>query len=108
MTNGESPGIRSLRRYCGDPVPDPTVEVPATAPEPGTVSDARVRRVVADLEPIRSHAGLLSSYSREAARSEVVQTAYAIRWLELARSVPASIVSRQRRARVTSPVLRSR
>jgi hypothetical protein len=43
-----------------------------------------VERVRIDLRPIGSHAALAESYGREASRHDPLETAYAIRWLELA------------------------
>lgn len=42
-----------------------------------------VRRVRDELIPIRSRSALADSYAREAIRTNAVETAYAIRWLEL-------------------------
>jgi hypothetical protein len=44
---------------------------------------AAVRGVLEELDPIRSRRALADSYTREATRSHAVETAYAIRWLEL-------------------------
>ena len=55
----------------------------------------RVDAVVAQLEPIRSHAALMSSWEREARRGPDVRLAYAISWISLDR----------RRSRITfSPI----
>jgi hypothetical protein len=43
-----------------------------------------VERVRLDLQPIGSHAALAESYGREASRQDPLETAYALRWLELA------------------------
>jgi hypothetical protein len=43
-----------------------------------------VERVRADLRPIGSQAALAESYGREALRHDPLETAYALRWLELA------------------------
>lgn len=43
-----------------------------------------VERVRVDLRPIGSHAALAESYGREASRHDPLETAYALRWLELA------------------------
>ncbi len=43
-----------------------------------------VERVRIDLRPIESLAALAESYGREASRHDPLETAYAIRWLELA------------------------
>jgi hypothetical protein len=42
-----------------------------------------VRHVRDELIPIRSRRALADSYAREATRSSAIETAYAIRWLEL-------------------------
>jgi hypothetical protein len=42
-----------------------------------------VRHIREELVPIRSRRALADSYAREATRSNEVETAYAIRWLEL-------------------------
>jgi hypothetical protein len=42
-----------------------------------------VRHIRAELTPIRSRRALADSFAREATRSNAVETAYAIRWLEL-------------------------
>ena len=43
-----------------------------------------VERVRIDLRPISSHAALAKSYGRESSRHDPLDTAYALRWLELA------------------------
>jgi hypothetical protein len=42
-----------------------------------------VDRIRAELFPIVSSEALLDSYDREAIRSDIVEAAYALRWLEL-------------------------
>jgi hypothetical protein len=42
-----------------------------------------VRHIREELVPIRSRRALADSFAREATRSNAVETAYAIRWLEL-------------------------
>jgi hypothetical protein len=42
-----------------------------------------VERIRAGLAPILSAEALLDSYDREAVRSDIVEAAYALRWLEL-------------------------
>jgi hypothetical protein len=42
-----------------------------------------VRHIRAELTPIRSRRALADSFAREATRSKAIETAYAIRWLEL-------------------------
>ncbi len=80
--------------------------------EPDAWSEPVRRRQVAailgQLQPIRSRTSLVSSYEREASREDMVRHAYAIRWLELARAIPAATVRRGRAARVSRPVLRRR
>jgi hypothetical protein len=64
----------------------------------------RVDAVLAQLEPIRSHATLASSWEREAHRGPEVRLAYAMAWLSVERRVAASR-ARRRRARITfSPI----
>ena len=55
-----------------------------------------VERIVAQLTPIRSRAALVSSYTREACRDDLVRLAYALAWLELGRTVAASKTRRSR------------
>ncbi|MEZ0240730.1 MAG: hypothetical protein ACAH65_08035 [Chloroflexota bacterium] len=55
-----------------------------------------VERIVGQLAPIRSRAGLVSSYAREASRDEQVRLAYALAWLDLARTVAATKTRRLR------------
>jgi hypothetical protein len=43
----------------------------------------RVDRVRAELIPIGSPEALLDSFEREAVRTDIVEAAYALRWLEL-------------------------
>lgn len=64
----------------------------------------RVDAVVAQLEPIRSHAALMSSWEREARHGPDVRLAYAISWISLDRRVSAGR-ARRRRSRITfSPI----
>jgi hypothetical protein len=64
----------------------------------------RVDAVLAQLQPIRTHAALASSWEREAHRGPDVRLAYALAWLALDRRV-ASGRARRRRTRVTfSPI----
>jgi len=69
---------------------------------------AEVEAVVRHLEPIRSRTSLLSSFAREAAPSEPVRAAYAIRWAELGSGIPASRIARARGRRVNRPIGRRR
>jgi hypothetical protein len=48
-----------------------------------------VRHIRRELVPIRSRGALADSFAREATRSIAVETAYAIRWLELGASTRA-------------------
>ena len=55
-----------------------------------------VEHVVRQLAPISSRAGLVSSYTREASRDEVVRLAYAMAWLDLGRRLAATKTRRSR------------
>lgn len=55
-----------------------------------------VERIVGQLTPIRSRAGLASSYAREAARDDQVRLAYALVWLDLGRTLAATKTRRSR------------
>jgi hypothetical protein len=71
------------------------------APLDGLVPGRRqaVERIVGQLGPIRSRAGLVSSYEREAFRDDQVRLAYALVWLDLGRAVAATKTRRSRVAR---------
>jgi hypothetical protein len=94
--------VRRLRSWGGGPINPDAVEV----------ADQRhaieVNAVVAQLGPIRSRAGLIASFAREASPSEPVRTAYAIRWLELGPGIAATGRARSRGRRVMRPLLRGR
>jgi hypothetical protein len=55
-----------------------------------------IERIVGQLAPIRSRAGLISSYTREASRDEQVRLAYALAWLDLGRTLAATKTRRSR------------
>jgi hypothetical protein len=59
-----------------------------------------VHAVLAQLEPIRSRAALLSSWEREAARGPDVRLAYAMAWLSMDRRLSAGR-ARRRGSRVS-------
>jgi hypothetical protein len=54
-----------------------------------------VNAILAQLEPIRSHAALLSSWEREATRGPDVRLAYATAWLSMDRRLSAGRVRRR-------------
>ena len=56
-----------------------------------------VELIVVQLAPIRSRAGLVSSYAREACRDDLVRLAYALAWRDLGRTLAAT---KTRRARI--------
>lgn len=63
----------------------------------------QVDAVLAQLQPIRTHTALLSSWTREARLGPDIRLAYAVAWLALDRRVASSRA--RRRARVTfSPI----
>jgi hypothetical protein len=64
----------------------------------------RVEAVLAQLQPIRSHASLASSFEREAHRGPDVRLAYAIAWLALDRRVSAGRARRRRTRLSFSPI----
>jgi hypothetical protein len=55
-----------------------------------------VERIVGQLAPIRSRAGLVSSYTREAFRDDQIRLAYALVWLDLGRTLAATKTRRSR------------
>ena len=64
----------------------------------------RVAAIVSQLEPIRTHSALRSSFAREAARGPDVRLAYAMAFLSLDRRASARR-ARRRKSRVTfSPI----
>jgi hypothetical protein len=61
-----------------------------------------VAAIVRQLAPIRSRAGLVDSFSREAARTEAVLTAYAVVWRDLMGELAAMTIRHSRRRRVAA------
>lgn len=79
------PRLGAAARCLVEMLSDPT----SLGPRRRTTRFARgVDRVRTELVPILSPEALLDSYAREAKRTEVVETAYAIRWLELTGGQP--------------------
>ena len=56
-----------------------------------------VDAVVRQLAPIRTRVSLLSSWERESRHSAPVRVAYAIAWLDLARTAPGAVTRHARR-----------
>lgn len=76
----EDPGLGAAARCLQEMLNDPA----SLGPRRRTPGFARgVERLRAELVPILSPEALLDSYAREAIRTDVIETAYAIRWLEL-------------------------
>jgi hypothetical protein len=63
-----------------------------------------VNAILAQLEPIRSHAALLSSWEREATRGPDVRLAYATAWLSMDRRLAAGRARRRRTRVIFSPI----
>ena len=64
----------------------------------------RVDAIVAHLEPIRSHAALLSLWQREAHLGPDVRLGYALAWLSLDRRLSAGRARRRRSRIIFSPI----
>jgi hypothetical protein len=92
-----------------DPGPASAVDGGSREPVEWMTPDLRrsVIAIASQLAPIRSRAGLASSYAREAGRGDAIRLAYALAWLGLERRL-ASITTRRRRARPVRFPIRGR
>ena len=85
--------LRILRARAGRVPLSDTLEAPG--------SRRAALAVAAALRPIRTRATLRDAYAREAVRSDVVRTGYALTWLDLGHGEPAASRRRARTRRVT-------